>query len=78
VHLLVNELCEYQNARCNDKKNYIFIILSAVAEIMIPLTSCVHWDCCTERKGWLHRYVLLFMAQKSEFENMWAQTSWYI
>jgi len=23
VHLLVNELCEYQNARCNDKKNHI-------------------------------------------------------
>jgi len=22
VHVLVNELCEYQNARCNDKKNY--------------------------------------------------------
>ena len=21
VHLLVNELCEYQNARCNDKKS---------------------------------------------------------
>jgi len=20
VHLLVNKLCEYQNARCNDKK----------------------------------------------------------
>ena len=23
MHLLVNELCEYQNGRCNDK-NYIF------------------------------------------------------
>ena len=23
VHLLVNELCEYQNARCNDKNSPI-------------------------------------------------------
>ena len=28
MHLLVNELCEYQNARCNDKKINIFIFLS--------------------------------------------------
>ena len=27
VLLLVNELCEYQNARCNDKKNYSDLIL---------------------------------------------------
>ena len=26
VHLLVNELCEYQNARCNDKK-YVHLFI---------------------------------------------------
>jgi hypothetical protein len=41
---------------------------------MTPLTPCIHWNCSTERKGWLHRYLHLFMVQKCEFENMWAQT----
>jgi len=41
---------------------------------MTPLTPCVHWNCCTEMKGWLHRYLHLFMAQNCEFENIWAQT----
>ena len=29
VHLLVNELCEYQNARCNDKKLYSIVCTAA-------------------------------------------------
>ena len=26
VHLLVNELCEYQNARCNDKNTWLLFL----------------------------------------------------
>ena len=26
VHLLVNELCEYQNVRCNDKKKKLSLV----------------------------------------------------
>jgi len=29
VRLLVNELCEYQNARCNDKKHILFYLRTA-------------------------------------------------
>ena len=25
MHLLVNELCEYQNARCNDKNDVVSV-----------------------------------------------------
>jgi len=28
MHLLVNELCEYQNAQCNDKKKNLHLYLS--------------------------------------------------
>jgi len=28
VHLLVNELCEYQNEQCNDKNNCIRVLLN--------------------------------------------------
>jgi len=32
VHLLVNELCEYQNARCNDK-NYVYGFKDVEAQV---------------------------------------------
>jgi hypothetical protein len=31
VHLLVNELCEYQNARCNDKNSQVCNVLGWLA-----------------------------------------------
>jgi type II secretory ATPase GspE/PulE/Tfp pilus assembly ATPase PilB-like protein len=42
VHLLVNELCEYQNARCNDKNSTYPIPLKTSTDISMKATEKCH------------------------------------
>jgi len=57
VNLLVDELCEYQNARCNDKKNgscsyqgrgaYVLFYFYLCARHENPYTSVIYFEMLT-------------------------------
>jgi len=41
VHLLVNVLCEYQNVRCNDKKelSHIYLFAEDLIRVLVAQTT---------------------------------------
>ena len=57
MHLLVNELCEYQNARCNDK-NLLLCFICNVTVFVSQLIARAVVDCDEHPVPYRTRFVL--------------------
>ena len=72
MHLLVNELCEYQNARCNDKKKLklkeIFILNST--KIQAPSARRISKDSFTKKPKLHFRIWVWLRPIKTEMKSV--------
>ena len=69
MHLLVNELCEYQNARCNDKK---IVIITCLELVYLTIRDKLHiiWirSLCSTQIPIFWRFVLeIFYTKNTQF-----------